>query len=66
MATNQKLVFDCDIRNFYEDQIRLLVKKHFFADIPETNFDLKVLHELPGNQINEFNQLLDTMTVYLK
>jgi len=59
--TNQKLVFDCDIRNFYEDQIRLLVKKHFFSDIPETTFDVKVLHEFPVNQINEFNQLLDTL-----
>lgn len=59
--TNQKLVFDCDIRNFYEDQIRLLIKKHFFSNIPETTFEVKVLHEFPGNQINEFNQLLNTL-----
>ena len=59
--TNQKLVFDYDIRNFYEDQIRLLIKKHFFSDLPETSFDTKVLHDFPNSQINEFTQLLDTL-----
>jgi DNA sulfur modification protein DndD len=50
-----------DIQDFYFDTISKLIKKHFYADVPEIIQDFKVLHDFSsseGNEINAFIQKL--------
>lgn len=49
------------IRNFYEDQIKKLIKRYFFSDIIEFPDTFKVLHEFSNTQYNEFSQLINTI-----
>ena len=48
-------------RDFYEEQIKILVRKHFFADMPELPENLQVLHDFSNSETNEFNQLINTL-----
>jgi DNA sulfur modification protein DndD len=57
----KQFVFDPEARNFYEDQIKRLIKKHFFSDLPEIPDNFKPLHDFSNIEINEFNQLLATL-----
>lgn len=49
------------VRNFYEEQIKRSVKKYFYSDIPEISSDFKPLHDFSNVEINEFNQLVNTL-----
>lgn len=49
------------IKNFYEEQIKVLIKKYFYSDIVEFPKSFKVLHDFSSNQINEFSQLVNTI-----
>ncbi|KAA6331369.1 hypothetical protein EZS27_020018 [termite gut metagenome] len=49
------------IKNFYEEQIKILIKKYFYSDIVELPKSFKILHDFSGNQINEFSQLVNTI-----
>ena len=54
-----KGVIDIDIRDFYEEQIRKLIKKHFFSDVPELPSIFKSLHDFSDTQTNELNTLIN-------
>ncbi|KAA6338055.1 Chromosome partition protein Smc [termite gut metagenome] len=54
-------VFDVRTGDFFEDQISRLVRKYFFADIPEIPINLQVLHDFSSTEANEFNQLVSTI-----
>jgi len=54
-------VLDIKTCDFYEDQIKQLVKKYFFSDMPDVPENLKVLHDFSNSQTNEFNQLITTL-----
>jgi DNA sulfur modification protein DndD len=56
---NYKGVVDIEIRDFYEEQIRKLIKKHFFSDIPELPSIFKSLHDFSDTQTNELNTLIN-------
>lgn len=49
------------IKNFYEEQIKILIKKYFYSDIVELPKSFSVLHDFSGNQANEFSQLVNTI-----
>lgn len=49
------------VKNFYEDQIRILIKKYFYSDIVEIPSSFRVLHDFSNSQINEFSQLVNTI-----
>lgn len=49
------------IKNFYEEQIKKLIKKYFYSDIVELPASFKVIHDFSGNQVNEFTQLVNTI-----
>ena len=59
----QNLDFALEVRtrDFYEEQIKQLVKKHFFSDMPELPENLQVLHDFSNSETNEFNQLVNTL-----
>ena len=56
---NYKGVIDLEIRDFYEEQIRKLIKKHFFSDVPELPPIFKSLHDFGETQTNELNTLIN-------
>lgn len=57
----ERLVFDTNVRDFYESQIVKLVKKHFFSDTPDVPDNFEALHDFSNSETNEFNQLLNTI-----
>ena len=56
---NYKGVIDIEIRDFYEEQIRKLIKKHFFFDVPELPSIFKQLHDFGDTQTSELNTLIN-------
>ncbi|MBB4625172.1 DNA sulfur modification protein DndD [Parabacteroides faecis] len=54
-------VVNVNTRDFYEGQIRKLVKKYFYSDLKELPENIKILHDFSGVEINEFNQLVSTV-----
>lgn len=54
-------VLDVKTRDFYEEQIKMLVKKYFFSDIPDVPDNFMVLHDFSNSETNEFNHLISTI-----
>jgi|688.fasta_scaffold00389_34 DNA sulfur modification protein DndD len=50
-----------EIRNFYENQIKNLVRKHFFADAPELPSNFVALHDFSDAETNELNGLVNNL-----
>ena len=50
-----------EIRNFYENQIKNLVRKHFFADAPELPSNFETLHDFSDAETNELNGLVNNL-----
>jgi len=50
-----------EIRNFYENQIKNLVRKHFFADAPELPSNFEALHDFSDAENNELNGLVNNL-----
>ena len=52
-------VIDVKIRNFYEEEIKKLILKHFYSDFDATQFEgFQVLHDLTDIQSDEFFNLI--------
>lgn len=54
-------VINVNIRDFYEAQIKKLVKKYFYSDLKDIPENIKVLHDFSNSETNEFNQLVNTI-----
>lgn len=54
-------VISTDIRNFYETQIKNLIKKHFFSDVPDFSETHTTLHDFSDVETNELNTLVNTL-----
>lgn len=50
-----------EIRNFYENQIKNLVRKYFFADAPELPSNFEALHYFSDAETNELNGLINNL-----
>jgi len=59
-------VIKTDIRNFYEEQISKLIKKHFFSDTDEIPNNFKVLHDFSDSETNELNALINNLKLTFK
>ena len=55
---NEKLVFDTEIRDFYEKQIEKQIKKYFYSDLPELPKMFRALHDFSSEQTNEVLSLI--------
>lgn len=55
------IIDNVKIRDFYEDQIKRLVKKYFYSDFEDEVDNIKILHDFSGAETNEFNQLISTI-----
>lgn len=54
-------VFHVPTGDFYENQIKRLVKKYFFSEEFEIPTNLSTLHDFSNAEVNEFNQLVSTL-----
>lgn len=54
-------VIPTGIRNFYEIQIKNLVRKHFFAYAPELPSNFEPLHDFSDAETNELNGLVNNL-----
>ena len=61
VKTKTGFVVEVPVRNFYEEQIKKSIKKYFYSDIPEISSEFKPLHDFSNVEINEFNQLVNTL-----
>ena len=55
------IVVDTKVRQFYEDKIRDLIRKHFFADITDLPTDFELLHGFSEPQTNDLNGIIDNL-----
>jgi DNA sulfur modification protein DndD len=55
------IIDNVKIRDFYEDQIKRLVRKYFYSDIQDVPENIRPLHDFSGAETNEFNQLVSTI-----
>jgi len=58
---NIKSVIPTDARDFYELQIKKLIRKYFFSSAVDVPTDFKVLHEFTDTQINETSALIGNL-----
>lgn len=58
---NLDFVLDVKTRDFYEEQIKILVKKYFFSDIPDVPDNFQALHDFSNSETNELNQLVNSI-----
>lgn len=54
-------VIDNKIRDFYEKQIKKLIRKHFYADVPDLPLNFNPLHDFSDVEYNEFNTLINNL-----
>lgn len=54
-------VIPAQAREFYEQQIRKLVKKYFYSEVPDLPSDFQTLHEFTDTQINETGTLINNL-----
>jgi DNA sulfur modification protein DndD len=59
--TKKEFAVHVSVRNFYEEQFKKAIKKYFYSDIPEISTEFKTLHDFSNSEINEFNQLVNTL-----
>ena len=56
------IVFDdIGVRDFYEAEIKRLIKKHFFSDLDSISDQFEPLHNFSDGEINEFERLISDL-----
>ncbi|WP_326982271.1 DNA sulfur modification protein DndD [Chryseobacterium sp. MYb264] len=50
-----------DVRDFYESQIKNLVKKYFYSDVPELPSNFIHYHDFSNSETNELNSLINSL-----
>lgn len=56
-----KGVIGTEIRHFYESQIKSLIRKHFFSDVPDLPTSFNALHDFSDVESNELNALINNL-----
>ncbi|MBK9457848.1 MAG: hypothetical protein IPN94_00050 [Sphingobacteriales bacterium] len=60
--TDKGVTIDAEIRNFYENQINVLIKKHFLQSENIVNNEIvDVIHDFTDFERREFSELLNTL-----
>lgn len=54
-------IIPTDIREFYDNQIKKLIRKHFYKDVPDIPAHFETLHDFTDNTINELNTLVNDL-----
>ncbi|MEP1778597.1 DNA sulfur modification protein DndD [Reichenbachiella sp.] len=61
VKNESNIVVDTKVRRFYEDKIRVLIKKHFYADITDLPAAFQPLHDFSDMQANELNGIIQNL-----
>lgn len=54
-------IIDTEVRDFYETQIKNLVRKYFFSDVPELPTTFEPIHDFSDVTYNELNSLISNL-----
>lgn len=54
-------VFDVPTADFYNEQIKKLVRKYFYSEEIKIPTNITTLHDFSNAEVNEFNQLISTL-----
>lgn len=57
----QPVSFDIKIRDFYEAEIRNLIKRHFYNNLPELPNDFQKLHDFSENQSRQLSEMISNL-----
>lgn len=69
LITEQKKfkgVITRDIQDFFYDNISKLIKKHFYADVPEPSANFQKIHDFSNQELNETNAFVQKLKFTLK
>lgn len=55
-------IIDTDTRDFYEKQIKKLIKKYFFSNVADIPSDFRQLHDFTNSQVNEIGTLINNLS----
>ena len=55
------LVIPFKVKEFYADTLRVLIKKHFFSEVPDVPDNYKSLHDFSETDRKEFNALISNI-----
>ena len=66
VKNKSNIMVDTKVRRFYEDKIRDLIRKHFFADITDLPPDFEQLHGFSEAQVKGLNGIIDNIKHSLK
>ena len=61
VKNESNIVVDIKVRQFYEEKIRDLIRKHFFANITNLPPDFEQLHSFSEAQVNDLNGIIDNL-----
>lgn len=59
---NYPSIIDRDTRDFYENQIKNLIKKYFFSNVADIPSDFRQLHDFADSQVNEIGTLINNLS----
>ena len=65
-SRNNPFVIDINARDFYEKQIKNLIKKYFFAQVTQVEEDFVQLHDFSQQQQNELKTLINNLRFSFK
>lgn len=54
-------VIDYDVRDFYENQIKHLIKKYFYSDVPDIPDNFSIFHDFSSSEDNEVKSLINNL-----
>ncbi len=63
---NFKGVLTREITDFYYNTISKLVRKHFYADVPDLPLDFKPIHDFSSSEKNELDALIQKLKFSFK
>ncbi|MBO0340159.1 DNA sulfur modification protein DndD [Flagellimonas profundi] len=66
LRSQTDIIVDVGVRRFYEEHIEKLIGKHFFGDSASIPDDFTILHDFSSVQVNELDQLIDTLRYSFK
>ncbi len=61
VKNESNVVVEVNVRRFYEDKIKELIKKHFYGDISDLPSDFQAYHDFSDAQTNQLNQLINNL-----
>lgn len=61
VKNESNIVVEVNVRRFYEDKIKELIKTHFYGELSDLPSDFESIHDFSDVQVNQLNQLVNNL-----